>query len=282
MLSIIICNRKSKIDSVLSKNIHNTIGVEYEIVPIDNSRGQYNIFQAYNEGVRRAKGDILCFMHDDILFIGNGWGAIAERIFAEDENLGALGVDGGHFMPDCPCSWTSCYTTSFRTWRDDKDGVCREYSNTEFANGQRLIEVASIDGLWMCIRRDLFDTIRFDDKTFTGFHCYDSDICMQILAAGYRIKVTYDVGIVHNSNGNYNANFFENLGLWHTKWHNMLPVVRGINLTEREQIIHQRYAVELLERQKEAAMLYARLHSPEYRLGHFLLKPYRFIKRKLK
>ena len=282
MLSIIICNREQSITPVLAENIHNTVGVEHEIVSIDNSRGQYNIFQAYNEGVRQAKGDILCFMHDDVLFKGNGWGATVERIFAEDEKLGALGVDGGHFMPDCPCSWTSCHTTSFHTWRDDKDGVCREYSNKEFSNGHRLVEVASIDGLWMCIRRSLFDSIHFDDKTFSGFHCYDSDICMQILNAGYRIKVTYDIDIIHNSDGTYNPTFFKNLELWHAKWHHMLPVVRGIELTEQEQQIHQRYAIELLERQKEAAGLYGRLQSPEYRLGHFLLKPYRFIKRRLK
>lgn len=282
MLSIIICNRKPKIDIALAKNIHATIGVEHEIISIDNSRGQYNIFQAYNEGVRQAKGDILCFMHDDILFKSDRWGTIVGRFFTEDEKLGALGIDGGHFLPDCPYYWPTCYTSSFKTWHDDKDGICRAYTNTEFANGERQVEVACVDGLWMCIRRSLFDTIRFDDKTFTGFHCYDSDICMQILAAGHRIKVTYDVDIVHNSNGTYNPTFFYNLNLWHKKWHHMLPVVRGINLTEREQIIHQRYAIELLERQKEAAMLYARLHSPEYRLGHFLLKPYRFIKRVIK
>lgn len=282
MISIIICNRKSTINPALKENIQNTVGVEHEIVLIDNSRGQYNIFQAYNEGVRQAKGDILCFMHDDILFKGNGWGETVERIFTEDEKLGALGVDGGHFMPDCPCSWTSCFTTSFHTWRDDKDGMCREYSNKEFANGQQLVEVASIDGLWMCIRRSLFGTIHFDDKTFSGFHCYDSDICMQILAAGYCIKVTYDVDIIHNSNGTYNPTFFKNLEFWHAKWHHMLPVVRGIELTKQEQQIHQRYATELLERQKETAGLYGRLQSPEYRLGHFLLKPYRFLKRKLK
>ncbi len=281
MISIIICNRKPLIDLVLAENICNTIGVEYEIISIDNSNGQYSIFQAYNEGERRANGDILCFMHDDVLFKTRGWGAIVERIFSGDDKIGALGVDGGHFMPDCPCSWTSCYITSFHIWRDDKGDVCREYSNTEFANGQRLVEVASIDGLWMCIRRSLFDAIRFDDKTFTGFHCYDSDICMQIIESGYHIQITYDVDIIHNSDGTYNPQFFESIELWHKKWHHLLPIVRGIELSEKEQMIHQRYAIELLERQKETVYLYSKLHSQEYRLGHFLLKPYRFIKRAL-
>lgn len=282
MLSIIICNRSPIIEPALEENIHQTVGVEHEIVSIDNSCAQYSIFQAYNQGVEKARGEVLCFMHDDVRFRSQGWGALVESLFAEDGKLGALGVDGGHYMPDCPCSWTSCYTTSFHTWRDEPDGSCKEYSNTEFADGKRLVEVASIDGLWMCIRRSLFDTIRFDDQTFTGFHCYDSDICMQILAIGYRIKVTYDVDIVHNSNGNYNPQFFKNIELWHKKWHHLLPVTRGIVLTDQEQQIHQRYALELLERHKEAANLYMRLHSPEYRLGHFLMKPYRFFKRKMK
>ena len=55
MISIIICNRAHPINLSLQRNIQDTVGVEYEIVAIDNSRGNYNIFQAYNEGVRRAK-----------------------------------------------------------------------------------------------------------------------------------------------------------------------------------------------------------------------------------
>lgn len=279
MISIVICNRYSQLDPSIVRNIQDTIGVKNEIIPIDNSDSQYNIFQAYNEGVRRANGDILCFMHDDVIFRKEGWGKVVEKLFNDDPKLGALGVDGGHFMPDCPCTWTTCHTTSFKTWRTNIDGTHTEYNNKAFSNDNHLVEVASIDGLWMCIRRSLFDTIRFDDKTFTGFHCYDSDICMQILAAGYRIMMTYDVDIVHDSHGTYNKQFFDNIELWHKKWHDHLPVVRGIELTEREQQIHKRYAAELMERLRTEAELYARLNSPEYRLGHLLLKPYRLIKR---
>lgn len=281
MISIVICNRHSQLDPSIVKNIQETIAVKNEIIPIDNSDGRYNIFQAYNEGVQRAKGDILCFMHDDVVFHKEGWGKVVEKLFADNPKLGALGVDGGHFIPDCPCSWSTCFTTSFRTWRAEVIGEYKPYANTEYTHGKSLVEVASIDGLWMCIRKNLFDdVIRFDDKTFSGFHCYDSDICMQILQAGYRIEVTFDVEIIHNSHGTYNANYFKNIELWHKKWHEQLPVVRGIDLTEREQQIHTRYAIELMERLRNDAYLYTRLHSPEYRLGHSLLKPWRFLKRK--
>lgn len=280
MISIVICNRYPQLDPSIIKNIQDTIGVRNEIIPIDNSDSQYNIFQAYNEGVRRANGDIVCLMHDDVIFRKEGWGQVVEELFTDDPKLGALGVDGGHFMPDCPCSWSTCFTTSFRTWRTDTNGENKPYANTEYTKGGKTVEVASIDGLWMCIRKNLFDgDIHFDDRTFSGFHCYDSDICMQILQSGHCIKVTFDVEIIHNSNGTYNPTFFNNIELWHKKWHSHLPVIRGINLTEQEQQIHTRYAIELMERLRNDAMLYNRLHSPEYRLGHFLLKPWRFIKK---
>lgn len=279
MISIIICNKKAILDAAIEKNIHDTIGVDYEVISIDNSRGQYSIFKAYNEGVAKAKGDILCFMHDDIIFRSNNWGKVVETAFAIDSDLGALGVAGGHFMPDCPCSWSTCKTTSFHVWQTNHDGSATEYGCTDYADDKRLVEVASLDGLWMCIRRDLFDAIRFDDQTFTGFHCYDSDICMQIVALGKRIKVTFDIDIEHRSNGACNQQYYDNLELWYKKWHTSLPVSRGITLTDNEQRIHQAYAMELVERGKETLLLYQKLNDPDYRLGHQILKPLRFFKR---
>ena len=99
MISIIICSRKAEIDETLKQNIAKTIGCEYELCVVDNSRSEYNIFTAYNEGVRRAKGDILCFMHEDVLFRCEEWGKKLEDEFAKDEKMGAVGVVGIQFLP---------------------------------------------------------------------------------------------------------------------------------------------------------------------------------------
>ncbi len=279
MISIIRCNKKATLNPDLDKNIRDTIGVEYEIISIDNSRGQFSIFQAYNEGVARAKGDILCFMHDDILFRSNDWGKVVVESFSSNPNMGALGVAGGHFMPDCPCSWSTCKTTSYHVWQTNRDGSATEYGCNDYTNGKRLVEVVCLDGLFMCFRRSLFDTIRFDDNTFSGFHCYDSDICMQVLSMGYSVNVTFDIDIEHRSNGACNQQYYDNLELWHNKWHGQLPITRGIILTDNEKRLHQEYAIELVERGKETLSLYQKLNSPDYRLGHRLLKPFSLIKK---
>ena len=49
MISIIICSRFQSISKELKDNIENTIGVVHEIICIDNSKSQYDIFSAYNE-----------------------------------------------------------------------------------------------------------------------------------------------------------------------------------------------------------------------------------------
>ena len=51
MISIIICSRFQSISKELKDNIENTVGVVHEIICIDNSKSQYDIFSAYNEGV---------------------------------------------------------------------------------------------------------------------------------------------------------------------------------------------------------------------------------------
>ena len=104
MISLIICSRQPDIPQELKDNIALTIGVEYELVVIDNSKNQYSIFLAYNEGVRRSQYPYLCFMHEDILYHTQEWGKNVVEHF-KDEKVGLIGVVGTHFLPDTPCGW---------------------------------------------------------------------------------------------------------------------------------------------------------------------------------
>jgi glycosyltransferase involved in cell wall biosynthesis len=106
MISIIICSRYSKISPELSSNIIKTIGCSFELIEINNSENQLSIFQAYNLGIQKSKGQFLCFMHEDIYFRSNNWGVKVIEHFS-NEDIGMLGVIGGHFFPDTPATWWS-------------------------------------------------------------------------------------------------------------------------------------------------------------------------------
>lgn len=221
MISIIICSRTRDIDSELRKNISDTIGTEFEIVCIDNSKSQYSMCSAYNEGVRRAKGEYLCFMHEDISFLSDDWGGIVLREFS-DKNVGMLGVIGSTYYDRSMSYW--CHTPFYvgHNWVGDTHRI--------FSKDTDPVDVVAADGLWLVTTKDIFNYIRWDESLFTGFHMYDMDISMQVLKAGKRIRIVPEVNINHNSNGNYSKSFYDACMLFHKKWDGKLPVSSKFSL----------------------------------------------------
>lgn len=265
MISIIICSRKPAITAELQQNIAETIGCDYELVVIDNSHNVYSIFQAYNEGVRRSKGEVLCFMHDDILFHSPNWGKTVEETFNNIHQLGAIGIAGAHLIADAAAPlWAFQKITTHKIYSPtNPQGTCAiEYGKNagdngywtgfqQYSQGKPLAQVANIDGVWMCIRASLFKTLRWDEERYTGFHCYDADISMQINLSGYDIMVTNEVLIEHASPGVIDNKYFVAAKVWYNKWKDCLPVVRGVTLTQRQLLILTYYTIDACERQKE-------------------------------
>jgi len=242
MISIIVCSRSVEIPINLKNNIAKTIGTDYEIVSINNENNEFTIFEAYNQGVCIAKGDILCFMHDDILFRSVNWGQMVSKAF-ENEKCGLVGVVGCQFLSNKVQSWWTlghhlgCITQGYIG-----DGQYKTFMDGE-PLGVESKQGVAVDGLWFCIRRELFDQIRFDDKTYDGFHCYDVDICMQVLDAGYQVRVLRDVHIEHKSGGQVSDKFYEQLGKFVTKWGKELPVSRGLGWGRVGTKIYQLYRI---------------------------------------
>lgn len=228
MISIIICSTSHAISDELEHNISTTIGdsVEYEIVCIDNSDNHYSIFSAYTEGVLRATGDSLCFVHEDVIFHSTDWGGKCERQLKENPQIGMLGVFG--------CLYFSRMSSVLHPWNmlrgqllqghsengEYKTDLCRYVEYDEYEN-----EVVVVDGLWLFIRRSLFDEslIAWDAEAYSGFHFYDKDISMQILKSGYMIAIA-DIPVEHKSLGNFNKAYWENSIVFHSKWADFLPV----------------------------------------------------------
>lgn len=233
MISCIICSRQPDIPSELKKNIATTIGCEYEVVIIDNSQKEYTIFSAYNEGVRRANGDILCFMHEDILFHSNNWGNIAQSHLC-NEKIGLLGVIGGHYLPDFPASWISLCILSGQNIQGYFENKLYKKEYHEFWSRKRCnsTEVVAVDGMWFCVQKKMFDLITFDSELFLDYHCYDLDLCMQVIDKGFQVHVAHDILIEHKSCGSMNVRYFIELDKFYTKWKDKLPLCRCWNISE--------------------------------------------------
>ncbi len=221
MISIIICSKFENISQVLRKNIEETIGVHYEIVIIDNSKSQYSIFSAYNKGVSLSKHPYLCFIHEDVIFKTQNWGKnLIEHL--KDKKTGVIGVAGGKIATRIPASWWTVgpgYKNLVQHYKK-KNTIATETVNDQTNIKQ---QVVVLDGVFLSLRKELFDTIRFDEE-LTGFHAYDHDITIQSVMAGYKNYVVFDILLEHFSEGNLNAQYYANLIKLYKKRKDYLPI----------------------------------------------------------
>jgi hypothetical protein len=248
MISIIICARKKEISPELKENIGATIGIPYEVVWIDNSENKHSIFTAYNEGVSRSRHELLVFMHDDVLYHTQDWGQKVIDHF-RDEKVGAIGVAGTPYLSYTPGGWWSSGVGYLHLLQSDNRDSEPFLQN--FFPASNTAEVVALDGVWFCIRKNIFITVRFDEDTFKGFHFYDVDTTLQVYCAGYKLLCIKDVLIHHLSMGMLDGKWVENALLFNNKWKSQLPIsVRPYTLKEQ---CHIEYRVlnELMSKQAE-------------------------------
>ena len=214
-LSIIICGTFPQIPNELDENIKLTIGnVKYEIIYINNSLLKHSIFNVYNIGLEKSKYDYICFMHQDILFLSNNWGEISIKRFQHSQ-IGLLGVIGAKYISENALGWWEA---------KDKCGFAIDNSHGVMAFSSQYESVSCVDGLWMIVRKDLYPQIKFDEDTFSGFHCYDMDLCLQILYSGFEVAIEPSIKIFHNSGGNCSTLFYINTLKLRNKYYNKLPI----------------------------------------------------------
>ena len=220
MISLIICSRTSITDQSLAANIASTIGVAYEIISIDNSANKYSICEAYNIGVEQSRFNILCFMHDDILYHNAKWGANVLQHLNDNTEIGAIGIAGTPHYPFMPGPWWGNGLLYEHILQGSLGSEPTLKSNIPL-NEKR--QVVAFDGVWFCIKKELFSKIKFDEKSFKGFHLYDCDICMQMHNQGIKMCCINDVLIQHNSIGTPNKTWIDNDLKFQKKWRKTLP-----------------------------------------------------------
>jgi len=287
MISIIICTRQKNIPSELKENINNTIGLDYELVIIDNSLNSYSIFEAYNEGVCRANYPFLCFMHDDILFHIQDWGLKLVSHFS-DETIGLIGVSGTHFMPSCPLYWNlTCMNSGIYIQDTLKNGKVELelIENRKYLKEEKSIEVVTVDGIWFAIPKRLFELIHFDEERFSGFHGYDMDICFQVRSNDFKVIIVSDILIEHKNFSEiaaYNM-WIESMKIVNDKWASKLPQFAGVLMSNEEIEVRESHLenyFDMLVRYNNAMMEVNRIvNSKAYKLGKSMLMPFYFLRK---
>lgn len=199
MISIIISSYKSNYFNDVSANINETIGIPYEIIKIENP-GKYGMCEAYNMGAKKAQYDFLCFMHEDIKMLTQGWGLKLINHFKIDPKLGLLGVAGGIYKTALPTGWFHYRSDYSRVnmVQHEKDGS--KTPNCTRTN-EVLDKVKTLDGMFLFTTKVVWMKYQFNES-LKGFHLYDIDFSLRV-GQSYDVAVCYDVTLEHFSKGTY-------------------------------------------------------------------------------
>jgi GT2 family glycosyltransferase len=229
MISIIICSIDNKNFDQVAQSIMATIGVEYEIIRIENTITNYGICKAYNIGANRAKHPYLCFMHEDILFKSANWGLEIIRFFEQHKNIGVVGIAGSAHKSLVPSTWNQGLygTDHFNLIQHYKDSITLDTTKSE----DLFSEVKTLDGVFLFTTKEIWLKNNFDEVYFDKFHCYDLDFCLQV-GQKYKLFVCNDMLIEHFSSGSLNKDWVHYSIKLSEKWKHILPVS---NLTKKQQ-----------------------------------------------
>jgi hypothetical protein len=227
VISVITSVYKKAVFDDFAKNLQETIGVPYELVSIDNSKGEMGLCEVYNKGAAQARFDILCYAHEDILINTPDWGSKVTALFGSMPELGLLGVAGCSYKPLIPSGWSfpfsleaAMHTNYIQTI---KEPVRRSYPSYYNPDNQAVSRVVSVDGMWFCTRRSVAREIRFDDRTFKRFHCYDVDYSLAVYQR-YQVAVTSGIQVEHFSQGSFGEEWVRETLKLHRKWAKVLPI----------------------------------------------------------
>jgi glycosyltransferase involved in cell wall biosynthesis len=224
-ISIIICSRNPADALSVRRNLLGTAKYpkSLEIIVIDNREKNEGLCAVYNQGVAKANGRVLVFMHEDVWMMEKEWDVVLLKKFREMPEMQILGVAGSAYLVNYPyASWSAAnipYTFGKVVHLIEKENT---FFLTLFNDRDGDQEAVVVDGLWFAARKTLFEKCRFDSETFTRFHFYDLDICMQALEFG-KVFVTTDIRVLHKSEGTFEEEWKEWNDIFVEKWKNKLP-----------------------------------------------------------
>lgn len=181
---------------------------DYELIVVDNSAGpetgiflhervaprvpcfrylrnaeNAGVWGSLEQGYRAARGEVVVFLHNDVLIGERGWN---ERLLSYFRGVPRLGLAGFHgcqgFGPagryDC---WSNLGDAEVHGRRLDRD----------------FRPVAVLDGFCLALARGLLEAVGGLDPRYLWYHhCYDHELSLASLAAGFR-NIVVDVPCRH-------------------------------------------------------------------------------------
>lgn len=221
MITIIVSSVNDALNREFRRNIQQTIGVEYELLCHDNRQTNWGLCKLYNHYAAQSRYELLCFLHEDLVFHTQNWGRELLRFFDSHPEAGVVGFAGSTIKTEHVSGWGSGIPASREHLiQHFPDGTSATlYDNP---NQEEYSAVVPIDGLALITTKQVWSEHPFDEHTFSRFHLYDLDFTMQV-AQHYTNYVCHMIDVEHLSNGSFSSEWLIESDKFIAKWRDKLP-----------------------------------------------------------
>ncbi len=146
--------------------------------------------QSYSYGAARCTGDVVALIDDDAIPHAR-WIDELLRLYSDS----AIGAVGGRVLSNNPESAIPAHVKPEEVGSVRPDGRVRAHC---YWDGPDPLEVDTLRGCNMSVRRSLFDRIGYFDNRYTGQNCrVEDDICLRIKRAGHKVMYNPKAVVTH-------------------------------------------------------------------------------------
>ena len=159
-------------------------------VDITYIRNDWNAgpIRAINQGIQASKGNYVMAIHNDVIVMEKGWLDKMVAVMEKDPSIGMAGLAGRKEI----------YKTGSVNEESLKHNLQNEDLNAPMQ--EEVARVAVLDGLCFMMSRALIDRIKGLDEAYGYMHCYDLDVSLASIAAGFK-NVVVNASALHIGNG---------------------------------------------------------------------------------
>ena len=139
--------------------------------------------KAYNQAMQKSDAKYKVYLHQDVFIVNKNFILYILDIFAENDQIGMIGIAGTEKMPTSAYWWKSKIKVQHVSVYDNASGkMCNiNDSNCE----EKYARVAVIDGLVMVTQYDIL----WREDIFDGWHFYDMSQSIEFAKRGYQVVV---------------------------------------------------------------------------------------------
>jgi GT2 family glycosyltransferase len=155
--------------------------------PLTYHRNDDNVglIRSLNQGARLARGEFVCFLHNDTEMREPRWLERLEAAVESGPRIGLAGLYGARKLR--------------RDGRYAGRTLVHALAGSATLESPRA-EVAAVDGVCLFLRRSLLESVGGFDEGYGFFHGYDRDLSFAVREAGWRCAVV-NAPFVHRGGG---------------------------------------------------------------------------------